>query len=109
MDRQRGSEERESLFFPPSNASKGELFIPNFLHALLFPVFFLSMEQGMERESRYVCVCCMRMNGRGKKRLDGELGSLCTILLVVHFDAWFFFFKFCVTCLLIARRDFDVL
>jgi hypothetical protein len=35
-----------------------------------------------------VCVCCMRVNGRGERNgWMAMLGSLCTILLGVYFDA----------------------
>jgi hypothetical protein len=62
-------------------------FIPNFLHAQFFPSF-LSMEQGMDGESMFLLHARKREGERNG--WTAMLGSLCTILLGVHFDAWFF-------------------
>jgi hypothetical protein len=68
MDRQEGSERRETLF-SSSNASKGAFLFQIFYTLKLSLFLLLSMEQGMDG-GEYVCVSCMRVNGReGKKRL----------------------------------------
>jgi hypothetical protein len=90
MDRQGGrkgvKEKLFIFFFLLPKCKQGCLFIPNFSHAH-FSFLSLAWSKGWMGELR-VCVC-VACDGRGGERNGWMvmLGSLCTILLGVHFDA----------------------
>jgi hypothetical protein len=71
MDRQEGSERRETLF-SSSNASKGAFLFQIFYTLKLSLFFFLSMEQGMDGGE---CVCELHARKREGRKETAVMAS----------------------------------